>query len=296
MKRNIFTGNNAFSLLEVTVVIIILTILASAAIPVLSRSYVEKAGNKTALDISAIQEAARAYYIDNNKWPDNSANQTAIAALQAGNYLPSSWNGVNPFGVKAPNPSLYSYNTSSAGSTFTVYTYVPTTAEPIIQNLLPTNWTSGNTVYSSVSVPGALSVMPAGSIMAWASNNIPAGFLLCDGSIYNISTYPGLANILGSTFGGDGINSFGVPNLQGRAIFGYSVGDGHFGYLGSMGGSTTMIGNGQWSSGHADTANWYNQVKISGGALYDMTGAQTAQGVSTVVLNPYVTLNYIIKT
>jgi len=37
MKRNTATSNKAFSLLEMTVVIIMMTILASAAIPVLTR-------------------------------------------------------------------------------------------------------------------------------------------------------------------------------------------------------------------------------------------------------------------
>ena len=49
MRKNIHINNKAFSLLEVTVVIIILTILASAAIPVLSMAYIEKAGNKQPL-------------------------------------------------------------------------------------------------------------------------------------------------------------------------------------------------------------------------------------------------------
>ena len=102
--------------------------------------------------------------------------------------------------------------------------------------------------------------------------------------------------MLGSSYGGDGINTFAVPNLQGKAIFGYQSGDSDFGILGNTGGSKTLVGNGLWSTGHADTANWVNQVKISGGSLYGMTGAQRAQGVSTSVLNPYMTLSYIIKT
>jgi len=220
MKRNIRINNKAFSLLEVTVVIIILTILASAAIPVLSRSYLEKASNKIALDISEIQEAARAFYIDHNKWPDASVYATPIAALQAGNYLPSSWNGINPFGVNSVTPSTYSYYASSTVSIFTVYTYVPIAAEPIIQNLLPTNWVNGNTVYSSVSVPGASSVLPTGSIMAWASNNLPSGFLWCNGQTVNITSYPGLYAVLGTSYGGDGIDTFGLPDLMGRVIVG----------------------------------------------------------------------------
>ena len=92
MIKNTFTNNRAFSLLEITVVIIIITILVSAAIPVFSRPYFEKAGNKTALDIGAIQEAARAYYISNNSWPGTKQGHTAMGDLSAGNYLPASWN------------------------------------------------------------------------------------------------------------------------------------------------------------------------------------------------------------
>jgi prepilin-type N-terminal cleavage/methylation domain-containing protein len=294
MKRNILTSNKAFSLIETTVVIIILTILASAAIPVLSRAYLEKAGTKTALDVSAIQEAARAYYIDHGKWPDNSVYPTPLAALQADNYLPSSWSAINPFGVSSNNPANYAYVVSSTGAILTVDTVVPTAAQSIIQHLLPSNWVVGDTVYSSVPVPGSSSVMPTGTIMPWASNNLPVGFLLCDGSIYNVATYPALANILGSTYGGDGSNTFGVPNLQGKTIFGHQAGDSNFGALGNIGGNKTMIGDGG-PTGPVDTFNFFNRVKISGGNLWGITGGQQAQGVSTAVLNPYITLNYIIK-
>jgi prepilin-type N-terminal cleavage/methylation domain-containing protein len=249
MKRNILTNSKAFSLLEVTVVIIILTILASAAIPVLSRSYIERAGNKTALDMSTIQEAARAFYINNNKWPDNSVYPTPIAALQAGNYLPSSWNGINPFGVNAATPSIYNYNASSTGSTFTVNTFVPITAEPIIQNLLPTNWVSGNNIFSSIAVPGVISVMPTGSIMPWASNNLPAGFLWCNGQKVSITSYPGLYAVIGTTYGGDGINTFGLPDIMGRTIVGVDV----------MGGANAANRITQWSSAPAKVGGTFGE-------------------------------------
>lgn len=282
--------NRGFSLLELTIVLIIITILASAIVPQLINGYLIKAANKTALDMSSIEEASRSYYIANNNWPTN------IAALQTGNYLPLTWNVINPFGLSASMPSNYTYNISSIGSTLTVSTYVPIAAEPIIQNLLPVTSVSGNTIYSSVSVPGGASSLQTGTILPWPSNNLPVGFILCDGSIYNIAAYPALAVVLSNNFGGDGLTTFGVPDLQGKTIFGYKPADTNFGAIGDTGGSTTMVGDGQWSSGHADTANWVNQVKISGGSLYGMTGAQTAQGVSTAVLNPFIVLNYIIKT
>ncbi len=42
-------------------------------------------------------------------------------------------------------------------------------------------------------------------------------WLLCDGSILAVSTYPDLAAVLGSTYGGDGISTFGLPT-QAQAV------------------------------------------------------------------------------
>lgn len=203
-----------FSLLEMTVVLIIITILASAVIPQFVKGYQVNAANKTALDISAIEEASRAYYVANNSWPAN------IAALQAGNYLPASWNGINPFGYSASNPSSYAYSLSSSGALLTVSTSVPVSAQPIIQNLLPVTSVSGNTINSSAPVPGATSVLPTGTVLAWTGASAPPGFLLCDGSVYSDSSYPNLAPVLGSTFGGNGTTTFAVPDLRGRIIVG----------------------------------------------------------------------------
>ena len=167
--------NDGFSLLEMTVVLIIITILTSAVIPQFIKQYSVNASNKVALDISAVEEASRAYYLANNGWP------ASIAVLQTGNYLPSSWNAINPFGYSSATPSTYSYNISSNGSLLTVSTTVPVSAQPIIQNLLPVTSVSGNIIYSSVPVPGTLSVLPSGTILPWPSATAPAGFLWCAG-------------------------------------------------------------------------------------------------------------------
>jgi len=162
-------ANRGFSLLEMTVVLIVITILASAVIPQLIMGYTMNAANKTALDMSSIEEAGRKYYIDNNAWPSN------IAVLQAGNYLPSSWNGINPFGYSSTTPSTYSYNISSSTTVLNVSTAVPVAAQSIIQNLLPVTSVSGNIIYSSVSVPGGatqFSVYDYGT--NWSSYTIQA--------------------------------------------------------------------------------------------------------------------------
>lgn len=41
-------------------------------------------------------------------------------------------------------------------------------------------------------------------------------YLLCNGTIYNISAFPALGARLGSTFGGNGSTTFAVPDMRGR--------------------------------------------------------------------------------
>ncbi len=51
----------------------------------------------------------------------------------------------------------------------------------------------------------------------WFPGNgtIPKAGLICDGTLYDIIDYPGLFGVLGTTWGGDGTTTFGVPDLQG---------------------------------------------------------------------------------
>lgn len=43
----------------------------------------------------------------------------------------------------------------------------------------------------------------------------PMDWFLCDGRLLNISQYDVLYSLLGNQFGGDGINTFALPNLLG---------------------------------------------------------------------------------
>jgi microcystin-dependent protein len=47
-------------------------------------------------------------------------------------------------------------------------------------------------------------------------NFAPNGWAFCDGSLLPISQYETLFTLIGTTYGGDGVNTFGLPNLQGR--------------------------------------------------------------------------------
>ncbi len=56
-----------------------------------------------------------------------------------------------------------------------------------------------------------------GEIRMFAGNYAPVGWAICDGSILNVYQYDMLALVLGSTYGGDGMDTFGLPDLRGRA-------------------------------------------------------------------------------
>lgn len=59
------------------------------------------------------------------------------------------------------------------------------------------------------------------AIPAWVAGCTVPPFLLCDGTVYNFSTYPYLGARLLGKFGGNGITTFGVPDLQGRVPVAY---------------------------------------------------------------------------
>ena len=69
-------------------------------------------------------------------------------------------------------------------------------------------------------VPGG--VVPAGSLIWWASPFVPAGYLFCDGAAVKRRQYQKLFAAIGVTFGsGDGSTTFNLPDLRGRYIRGW---------------------------------------------------------------------------
>ena len=56
-----------------------------------------------------------------------------------------------------------------------------------------------------------------GEIRMFGGNFAPAGWMLCQGQLLPISEYETLFNLIGTTYGGDGQQSFQLPDLQGRA-------------------------------------------------------------------------------
>jgi microcystin-dependent protein len=80
-----------------------------------------------------------------------------------------------------------------------------------------------------------------GEIRMFAGNFAPNGWLLCQGQLVAISDYDTLFNLIGTTYGGDGVNTFALPNLASRIPV--HTGTGYV--LGMTGGveSVTLITN-----------------------------------------------------
>jgi len=65
-----------------------------------------------------------------------------------------------------------------------------------------------------------VATVPIGSIITYAGNSIPSGYLLCDGAEVLISAYPELFAVIGNTYKGSpayvGLATFRLPDLRGR--------------------------------------------------------------------------------
>lgn len=65
-----------------------------------------------------------------------------------------------------------------------------------------------------------------GTIKMFAGNFAPRGYALCNGQLLSISQNSALFSILGTTYGGDGRNTFALPDLRGRVPMGPGQGTG----------------------------------------------------------------------
>ena len=162
-----------------------------------------------------------------------------------------------------------------------------------------------------------------GLIIPWGSASIPSGFLECDGSSVSTSTYAALFAVIGYTYGGAGA-SFNLPDCRDRTLVNKSNNKA----LATSGGANTVATAGNVSvSGIGNTTldtntiaahthtNWrtpagsasksgmgstpasMNSSSTGGGGAHTHTVAgATFTGDATSVLQPYLTLIYIIKT
>ena len=171
-----------------------------------------------------------------------------------------------------------------------------------------------------------------GIIVPWSDSTLPSGFLACDGTAVSRTTYAALFSVVGTNYGaGDGSTTFNVPDLTDRTCLGKSPGKAQFstggantvtttGNVGGSSGNTTLStpqlpshthpsggSRGTFLPGQAET--W---VTGGGGTAGSNSGGSTGStgsggghghtfagnftGGADSVLQPYLTLTYIIKT
>jgi len=85
-----------------------------------------------------------------------------------------------------------------------------------------------------------------GEIRMGGWNFAPNGWALCNGQLLAINQNTALFSLLGTTYGGDGVQNFQLPNLQGRVAIHWGNGPGLSPYaIGQVGGSenVTLLAN-----------------------------------------------------
>jgi microcystin-dependent protein len=77
-------------------------------------------------------------------------------------------------------------------------------------------------------VPGGGASPFLGQIMMVGFNFSPRGWAFCDGQLLAISQNDALFALLGTTYGGDGVTTFALPDLRGRTPMHWGNGPGGF--------------------------------------------------------------------
>jgi len=168
----------------------------------------------------------------------------------------------------------------------------------------------------------ASSIAPSGSLVPFAGTAAPPGWLLCEGQAVSRTTYASLFAVLGTRYGaGDGSTTFNLPNMKGRVPVGRDGAQSEFDTLGETGGAKTHTLTVAQMPSHTHTQNPHSHTSGGNGFFVNTdSGANLQSGSSTnrVVrgstaaatatnqntgggqphnnLQPYIALNYLIKT
>ena len=135
-----------------------------------------------------------------------------------------------------------------------------------------------------------------GEVRIFAGNFAPRGWAFCGGQLMPIAQNDALYALIGTTFGGDGQVTFGLPDLRGRSVIGQGTGPGLSSYVvGQMSGTETVTLTTNQLPSHNHALNAYNLDATSatpgpGLALANPLDAISGQSslfyLNTDVINP----------
>jgi microcystin-dependent protein len=74
----------------------------------------------------------------------------------------------------------------------------------------------------------------------FGGNFAPMNWAFCDGQLLSLADYDTLYTLIGTTYGGDGQNTFGVPDLRGRVVTHWGASQGNTYVIGQQGGAETV--------------------------------------------------------
>ena len=153
-----------------------------------------------------------------------------------------------------------------------------------------------------------------GEIRIFGFGYAPQGWAKCDGQLLGIAQSSALFSLLGTTYGGDGVTTFGLPNLKGRVPIHWGQGPGLSPYsIGEFAGEATHTLSAAETPQHnhvlsASTAT-PNQPSVAGGVWASNTGAyvdaapnssmqagslSAVGGQAHTNMAPFLTLNFCI--
>lgn len=149
--------------------------------------------------------------------------------------------------------------------------------------------------------------LPIGGIIAFASDTIPSGWLLCDGRAVSRTEYAELFKVIGTKHGsGNGSTTFNLPNPKGRTLVGKDSTDTDFNELGKTGGEKThtltvdempshkhelIVNKQQGGANAALQPTWGTAYSSTDSGSISNTGADQPHNN----LQPYLVTNFIIK-
>jgi len=114
-----------------------------------------------------------------------------------------------------------------------------------------------------------------GEIRMFGGNFAPQGWALCNGALLDIATNDALFNLIGTSYGGDGVNNFGLPDLRGRLPVHQGTGQSTY-TLGQSGGAETVTVTTSQLPTHTHTL-----LAISTGQVASPAGVLPAVAAST---------------
>lgn len=155
-------------------------------------------------------------------------------------------------------------------------------------------------------------------IQAFGFDFAPQGWATCSGQAMAIAQNQALFSLLGTTYGGNGITTFNLPDLRGRTIRHYGTGPGLPNIpLGQVGGTETVTLNTSNIPAHthnvavgvittdgngsdpktrlAACANTYTEA-AGGGVLGGVTEATVGQNQPMQIREPFLVVNICIAT